>query len=202
MSQSTIEALPDFCFYSRSGLRIVLLPKSLRRIGARCFQNCGRLETADLSRCPNLTTIGAGAFGHCSLSDVSLPVKDLTEMGDSCFLGCGVANLDLVNCRKLTALGSWTFSNCVSLVSIRLPPSLRRVGAGCFAYCTKLKSAAFGEVVEWGEDPFVGCRFEELTFLGGHGSLLGGRVFPGCARLWSMTVSLCGRRTWPLGGPL
>ena len=62
------------------GLKDIILPTTLERIGADAFKGCTSLATVNLGQLDKLTTIGDNAFGGCtSLKEVALMGKrDIT----------------------------------------------------------------------------------------------------------------------------
>ena len=104
-----------------------------KEIGQRAFWMCRNLT--DISFPMGLTTIGYGAFGFTSLTNVKLP-------------------------NTLKSLWGNAFYCCYSLLSILLPKSVTSVGGNSFMRCTKLTIYCEAETqpadwdTEWNSD---GC---------------------------------------------
>lgn len=64
--------LPPRCFSNMPGLKKVILPYNLRKIGAFSFAGCRSLEVIDIPQ--QVVLIDYGAFyGCCSLKAINLP---------------------------------------------------------------------------------------------------------------------------------
>lgn len=77
-----------------SGLTAVVLPNTLKVIGARCFNECNRLDGINI---PNgLEIIGNGAFYHCEgLRQIDVP-ESLLSLGRQAFALCyGLSDVKL-----------------------------------------------------------------------------------------------------------
>jgi len=106
----------------------------------------------------SVTSIANGAFGACSLANVTIP-ESVTSIGQSAFNSC--KNLVNVNIpSKVTSIGSSTFQNCPSLANITIPATVTSIGSWAFNFCTSLASVTFeGTISSTGfsnSDAFLG----------------------------------------------
>ena len=121
-----------------SGLKDILLPKSITEIGERMFYGCSVLETVAMPS--SVTKIGKYAFGSCS-SLKSLPVTDgLMEIGECAFEKC--ASLEkIVIPPKVSLVGDSAFYMCENLTEVHLAHQDSIVlGARLFRECNRLSA--------------------------------------------------------------
>lgn len=131
----------DMCFEDKEHITSIIIPNTVRKIGAVCFANCKSLTHIDLpNSITNLTTqeIGepstaAGAFAGCSnLVSVNLP-------------------------NSIDGLPERFFKNCISLTSIVIPNSCRKLGCGCFSGCTSLRNITLPQGIILDPACFYNC---------------------------------------------
>jgi PKD repeat protein len=92
---------------------------------------------------PNgVTSIGDGAFDHCTnLASITIP-NSVTTIGTNAFNSClGLKNLAIGN--GVVSIGDGAFDLCSNLASVTLPASVTSIGAQAFSYCTNLKAIYF-----------------------------------------------------------
>lgn len=79
------------------------------------------------------------------------------ELSNSVFEEC--CNLNRVECSDIDTIGEFAFSKCYSLLSIKLPNSLKRIKSCAFNECTSLCKMHIPFSVETvGDDAFCGCE--------------------------------------------
>lgn len=82
---SSLQSLPTRTF-SRTGIRDLTLPDSIKTIGGGCFLSCHRLVKVDLGH--GLEKIGDRCFQFCdNLQEVRIP-KSVKEIGQRVFIKC------------------------------------------------------------------------------------------------------------------
>ena len=79
-----LEVLEEFCFLG-SGIRRLVLPSSVRRVGAGAFQECGSLRCADLRAARGLKELGQRAFSGCGALGLVLLGEGLETICADCF---------------------------------------------------------------------------------------------------------------------
>lgn len=77
--------LPPRCFSNMPGLKKVILPYNLRKIGAFSFAGCRSLEVIDIP--DNVVGIGSMAFAGTDLNTITLP-KSVRYIDDGAFADC------------------------------------------------------------------------------------------------------------------
>ena len=103
-------------------------------LGAGAFAHCTSLKNLTLS--VNLTSISWGAFEECkSLTSLEFPER-LSDINAYAFEGCtGLAALKLTD--NLINIGDRAFSGCTGLSgSLMIPQNVKKIGDGAFRGCT------------------------------------------------------------------
>lgn len=123
-------------FHGCTSLEQILIPSTVKVIGAYAFYNCSRLRCVVL--CGGQQRIDDRAFEKCtSLEGIRIPstVKNISQ--DS-FWGCTkLMNMEL--CDGLEHIGSRAFSDCTSLEHIQIPSTVQVIDRRAFQGCTKLR---------------------------------------------------------------
>lgn len=95
-----ITYIGDSAFEEMSGLKTVILPVSLKRIGENAFKKCALLDNINLG---NVENIGSGAFKDCAaLTNADL--SSLSVLTNDAFVSSGLTAVVLSN--KLTAISA------------------------------------------------------------------------------------------------
>lgn len=128
-------------FRGSEQLKSVVLPDTLKTVGAYAFAECTALEKIVL---PNsVTLVDKGAFSNC------------TALTEASF---GTA---------LEEIKAEAFSHCVRLTSVTLPTSIKKVGSRAFAFNTALSSVSlpFG-IMSVGVEVFAETAVTEIAYAG------------------------------------
>ena len=169
-----------------SSIQSIILPKSLKRIGRRCFKDCNSLFTVyyrgDVSDWINISfadedsnpmffaesiylTNSQNKFEE--VTEITLP-ENLTVLNDYALAGFNkVTNINFGN--TLEKIGKYAFYNCSSLQTLTLPDSLRIIEDFAFSGCsgiTRLELPAQLKLV--GGCAFYNCSNLENIYY--HGS--------------------------------
>ena len=92
LSAATCTEIPDNAFLGHRGLRKVVLPNGVKRIGRQAFFNCKNLE--EITFPSSVESIEDGAFNGCSaLRKLDLSRATLCNVGFAAFEGVPTANL-------------------------------------------------------------------------------------------------------------
>lgn len=147
-------------------LRRIILPESVRHIGASAFLYAINLREINFPS--SLETIGRHAFSEC----IRLNAEPL------------------VFPEGLREIQDFSFSNCESLTgTVVFPGSLVRIGTGAFGQ-SRIGGAIFHEGLESiGEAAFYGTRLTEVSLPGSCTDLSGGGQFSMCRSLKEIHVS-------------
>jgi len=154
-----VTSLGFAAFKNCTNLTTVSLPDTLKTIGKRAFEGCGKLNGAVIpngvtlidefafSGCTsltsvsfpaNLTRVAQGAFKNCSsLTTFALPDK-VTDLGPSALSGC--TKLETVKLSaKQPAINNATFANCTSLKKVEIPESVKNIAGNGFENCPNVQ---------------------------------------------------------------
>ena len=147
-----------------SPVQEVILPKTIKSIGAGAFSHCFKLETVRLPE--SCTQIGDGAFYGCAaLKTMQIPLG-VTHVGRCTFFMCeGLEEVSIP--KSVTNIEDYAFVRCRSLKKVLLPLNLTHLGDGAFAQCTSLV------------DVKIPMAVENLSVC----------VFQGCSNLVSVTIN-------------
>jgi len=176
-------------FSANTYIEKITLPLGLIDIGANAFSGCTALSEVNI---PNtVTRIGESAFlDNTSLSAVTfegggtegltiaicafrnigeaavvLPAR-VVYIGDEAFFGAKISSLTFESAEaySLTEIGSRAFAQ-TSLVSVKFPAGIARVGVGLLEGALSVKTVEFGEgLVDVGEGAFYGSAIEAVYF--------------------------------------
>ncbi len=163
---NSVTSIGDDAFYGCSGLKKSAYPSSISNPFSSGFKiaypsdclidEAGVIYDKDITKVyyapmtlsdgytiPNtITSIGFGAFAHCtSLASVVIP-NAVTSIGKSAFLGCfSLASVEIPN--AVTSIGDYAFDGCSSLTSVVIPNAVTSIGGYAFRDCSSLESLAF-----------------------------------------------------------
>ena len=158
---------------------------------------------------PNsVTSIGDGAFSHCSgLTSVIIP-NSVTSIGESAFYGCVFARYNFVNNSTLTSDNNWgatlydeetedglvindhTVRKCREwATSVTIPNSVTSIGNMAFYYCSGLTSVTIpNSVTSIGNQAFRYCSGLTSVTIPNSVTSIGNQAFFICKGLTSVTI--------------
>ena len=181
----SVQTIPQYFMYKKSGLTSVTLPNSVTSIGSSTFYNCTGLTSITI---PNsvtsigsyafynstgltsitignsVTSIGSFTFYNCSgLTSVTLP-NSVTSIGSYAFYNCtGLTSVTIGN--SVTSIGSSAFYGCKGLTSITIPNSVTNIEDSAFRNCSHLNCVKIGNGIESiGENAFDSCRYVDTIY--------------------------------------
>lgn len=189
-----------------SGLKSIVLPDSVTKVGASVFDFCEKLESVTLPNNPSFTTLGNTMFRGCiSLKEINLP-DSLTFLGTSTFQESGLEKVtipagvtQLGNSATACALGTdaKTFYKCLALKEVTFHENFKKVGQKVFYGCTNLTTLNNTQTIEFlGNSAFrkSGITSIDLTGLVASGETssshktIGTYVFEGCTNLTEVKI--------------
>ncbi len=193
---ATLTSIGGEAFYGNEALKRVVLPESVTTIGDWVFSGCSYLLEAGIPK--RVKAIGDMAFAYCNqLQEVVIP-QSVATIGDSAFCGCSglkriagkfataderclVINNVLVQfapkgCTSyvipdgISTIEHDAFYESLSLRSVTIPSSVKKIGDCAFYYCESLKevycksvtpptlgTAVFDNYDSEGDEP-IGCK--------------------------------------------
>ena len=191
----TVTAIGDRAFSGCNKMHLVVMPETVREIGAYAFYGCSGLK-GRVSIGVNVVRIGASAFYGCSaLTEVLFRAKECEYMGGS------VSMTVFGNCRSLKKvvvdqdvrrIPDYAFCGVDAISdSLSLPPSLQYVGNYAFAYCSALSGGVTipASVESIGECAFHQSHSLKSVIIGASVKHIGGRAFYHCVGLKSVKVN-------------
>ena len=184
-----------YTFAYSKALTKVTLPKTLKEVGYYCFASCTALERIDLPE--SLTTIRDSAFRYTSLISVYVP-KNVTYLGGYSFamittltsieFAEGIEALGYENQAMLGGYSGSVLYGCSSLVDVKLPSTLRHLGAQAFYGCKALEKIELPSgLTSIGNMAFTNCYNIKQLVIPNSVKIMGTTVFTG----WSEEQTIC-----------
>lgn len=140
------EGITEICSYTFGGcyfIEDVVFPSTLKTIGLCAFQSCGGLKEVEFPA--GLEYIGSAAFNTCfSLEKVKF--NGDTKLDFQAFSEC--PSLKEIDLGAKTEIEPCSFMMLYSLESVKIPSTVKSIGAGAFVLCPKLKDVQLGSSVE------------------------------------------------------
>ncbi len=155
-------ALNYFSCLDCPNLESVKLPKNLRSLGPKCFENTPKLKSITLP--DSMEHIGLNAFVGSSIESIKIP-KKVYIIGESAFENTVIDSVEFEEGSKLETIREWAFKGCNNLKSIIIPASVTTIGAYAFSGCTNLTSVTFeeGSKLETLDTSFYNSGITEIT---------------------------------------
>ena len=173
-----VTAIGEDCFFDHGEIREILLPQSLKRIGAQAFALCRGIRTLELP--DGIGEIGPYAFRDCrGLRRVRLPAG-LKRIRQGTFSFCDLpAEAEILLPEGLETIeeGAFWSGGCFAL---RIPESVKEIGRGAFFFGPRVETVLpydkgwyrgwpYGEGIRKGERE---RRIEEIEEIPGSGGCL------------------------------
>ena len=130
----------------------VTIPESVVEIRDNAFSGCMQLEKINFAPKGNLTVIGEGAFGSCSIKELKFP-SSLRQIREEAF--CPAADLVKLELNDgLQCIGKSAFEACEDLPEVFIPVSVTRIDKLAFAYASRMiaYAEALSKPIGWNED--------------------------------------------------
>jgi len=132
----------------------------------------GSAITSINMRDTSITELAACAFQSCrSLTNVTLPLRTLTIIGESAFRGCTALTIFFIN-NHLTDIGDYAFADCSALSAIDTssmagdwtPLQLKRLGSYAFQNCVSLtRFYMYDSITDLGTGVFSDSGLQTVT---------------------------------------
>lgn len=192
-STVNVTAIEDYAFSGCSNLTEVVIPASVKSIGAHAFENCEKLAKVTFATVTenevtktNVVSIGDYAFAGCTaLNEIVLPAS-VTEVGSYAFAGAALTAVVIPD--SVTTLGEYAFAGCESLESVVIGNGVKSLNK-TFADCTALTSVTFGTAVnEIGNGAFYGCSALQSVVIPETVIRIGTSAFAYCDSLTTVVI--------------
>lgn len=212
---SGLTVIGESAFYNQRNLSTLYIPDSMEVIGRNAFDVCESISSLTLNN--NLIEIQSGAFGHTSVTSVTIP-SSVERIGTNPY-GSVVDSNPFYGCENLQSFyGEYAIDNGRLLVIDGVAVSFAPSGLTEYEipnYVTKLLGALFWEcgdltavtipdsVTEIGTQAFLNCSgLTEIT-LPSSVTYIDEFVFNGCSNMTAMTIEAItppeGREATPFG---
>ena len=147
-----------YLFDACADLEEVILPASVKKIGAYVFRDCASLENVVMD---GVELIGKQAFMNTGLKNLALP-GTMKQFGDDAFRNC--ANLQTIAINSnVTSYGKYVFAECPLLAEVTIGGGATKLGDYMFYGCAALKTATLpGTVTYLGRYTFQGSGLTEI----------------------------------------
>lgn len=145
------------------------IPDSVKKIGARQFENSKALESVKLPS--SITELPAYLFAGCeALTKVKMP-DQLAAFPEGLFMGC--SSLQEIPFRAgIAELPKNVIANCTGIKNLIIPNSVKKIDSKACAGCTALESVMFPEgIEEIALDAFEGCTNLHSVRIAGESSI-------------------------------
>ncbi|MCD8018523.1 MAG: leucine-rich repeat domain-containing protein [Clostridiales bacterium] len=137
-----VQKIEQLAFAYQKYVEEIIMPDSVKVIGAKAFYKCGRLRQIHLS--PQIKEIPdsniyekGGVFEGCKyLKRIEMP-EGLIYLGSYAFYGSGLE--DIVLNKRLQQIGEFGLA-AKNLTEISLPESVKRVGKGSMIYAKHIQA--------------------------------------------------------------
>lgn len=170
-----------------SSIQKVVIENGVTSIGARAFGDCSVLKEIVIPS--SVTSIEDAAFISCiSLSAITIP-NSVTRIGGSVFNNCREL-ISITIPDSVTNIGDSVFADCVKLEEVLLPNTITDISGGMFWRCTSLKKIVIPDsVTSIGADAFWHCFALETVEIPNGVTQIGSFAFQLCTSLKEITFS-------------
>ena len=192
-----VEKIPKYICYDMPNLTEIIIPESVKTIGACAFRYCTGLTSITIPT--SVTRIegdgeteidiyqhGDGAFAGSGITSITIP-DSVTYLGIGTFNGCKNLKTATIG-NGVTHFYNQMFYECTSLESVKLPDNLTTLGAACFEGCISLDSINLPNTLEYiSSYAFSGCSGLRSITIPEMVTEIGSSAFYDCAALTSIT---------------
>jgi len=186
--EGEIDTIGKKAFYKCNNVSQIHLPNSVTYIGDNAFGGCYLLDSINIPQGVNY--IGENAFSSCyPLRTIDIP-EGIDSLRNNTFSACTTL-VEIVIPKSVKYLGDNLFSGCTNIDTVIFKSSniLEHIGAGSFAYCSKIKHISLPYSVNYiGDGAFVGCSLMEDIAIPNNVSYIGVRAFRDCHHLVSINL--------------
>lgn len=195
---NTVKIIKYGAFLDCENIMDITIPSQTLEIGALAFSGCKRLSKLVIEN--GVKTIDTGAFRWCSnLLEITLP-QSITYIGPEAFRGCdklSSINYDISWPWVQVDFDNFIGEPCSNLITQHMnlkgdfviPDGIKRIGKGCFTYCTELESIIIPDTVtEIGDYAFCNCTNLAKIVIPNSVTTIGSHAFDGCKGLKEIII--------------
>ena len=168
-----------------SAIEKVVLPASVKNIGASAFKSCKKLQAINLGK---VETIGVNAFNGAGAKDklTELDLTSVKTLSNGAFSGCEYLK-KVTFSENLTEIPAKAFSSCTLLSTVKGITAVKNIGTSAFSGCSLLSNMDFSKIEYIADEAFSSCvTLSEIDMQ----SIveLGIRAFQSCTSLYEVTI--------------
>lgn len=183
----SIRTIGNYAFYDCTALTNVNLSEGLKEIRWCAFENCTQLKNIVIPS--SVTAIKGSSFSECkNLETLTIP-EHVTTIEAGAFRGCvGLASMVLPDSVK--RIGNRVFANCTNLTTVRLPANITCFQIGIFENCINLNNIIIPDsVTSLEESSFKNCTSLTTIHIPDHVTSIGSSCFQDCTNLTEIETS-------------
>ena len=161
-TSSPANVLPE-CSLMLPRLKKLVLPANLESIGDGALGSSGITGVVIPA---SVKSIGASAFAECkSLEAISVPAS-VSALGTGAFKGCESLATAIIR-AEVAGLPAGLFMGCSRLADVQVPSAVKDIGCDAFNGCSSLSEFGFpSSLVTIGDKAFYGCGIMAADFGG------------------------------------
>lgn len=166
------DAITSYAFADCNTIKKVFIPENIRQVSDSAFRDCTNLEEIVIE--DGTLRLGACVFKGTAYYNNPLNWEEKVLYLDNILLN---VNYDKFNKTAYTVkegtvnIAGYAFCNSQSLTDVKLPDSVKIIGAEAFSFCYNLTDINIPESVTYiGEDTFIDCH-DDLKIYGNKGSV-------------------------------
>lgn len=151
-----VEQIGSSAFGYNLSITSVVIPGTVRTIGAYAFSGCEQLREVIIA--DGVEEILSCAFDHClNLETITIP-ESVTRIGTSAFKWCANRLINISLPTKLSVISQSMFENCFKLQTITIPKGVHTIERNAFKCCKALQTITIPHNVKIvGEKAFTEC---------------------------------------------
>ena len=145
-----VEEIYHYALNNRKGLKWVVIPGSVKKIGKRALFGCRDLEAVDIK--DGVQIIDAYAFYQCDkLTHIEIP-SSVKVVAEAAFQNC--TSLEIVKFSEgIEYIGAFAFNMCGNLRDVYIPGTVKEICDRAFSFSpVKLHVPAGSYALEWAID--------------------------------------------------